>query len=494
MANLVARGAGTTHDGASRTDPPTPTELPAMSPPDPSRREFLRSTALGLVGAGLTVPIRAAGAWTQEPGDRPPRPPGVTVLNPRGRVPVGLIIDDSTCLVNLAHFCIPQFAEVFPDRYRQPWRELPREIPDAFVREFGEWCGEHGVKGKYSIVPYPACVGWVDREMPGWSRSELERSLELVRTLMVPNWDIHPEMVTHTWGIDTKSGRPFPDRTERNMENWGFSEGRSVDFLADYLAFALRILKNAGLPCEGVTTPGGFGTRVLPELARATLESVRDVYGAEVPHYFRHLYTDERSVAPRVEYASGLDGDDPRCVVSIIGCTGDWFGGWDGLERGSADRFITEDGRGGRLPEVIARGEPAILVGHWPGFYFNGEGVGFGILKEIVRRLEAHFDHLVWMKLGEVARYWAARELTRIAEDEARVAFRAPFACPAFTVRHEGRPGGTPRVVTEGRSEPLREVGGVLRLEPGTWTREGRDLVVCFDLPKGEAEIRVGEG
>jgi len=60
---------------------------------------------------------------------------------------------------NLAHFAIPQFAEVFPSEYRQDWKALPREIPDAFVRRFGEWCGEHGVKGKYSIVPYPACVG-----------------------------------------------------------------------------------------------------------------------------------------------------------------------------------------------------------------------------------------------------------------------------------------------------------------------------------------------
>src|SRR5262245_36500101 len=314
-----------------------------------TRRQFLKAGA-AVLGAGLGGALPEA-APAQEPGARPPgRPAGVEVLNPRGRVPVALIIDDSTCLVNLAHFAIPQFAEVFPDQYRQDWRSLPREIPDAFVREFGDWCAEHGVKGKYSIVPYPACVGWIDREMPGWTRKDLARSVGLGRSLMAPNWDLHPEMVTHTWAIDTRTGRPYPGRTAAEQENWGFSVGRSADFLADYLAFALRILKSAGLPCEGVTTPGGFGTRVLPELARATLESVRDVFGAEIPHYYRHLYTDATSVAPRVEYASGLDGPDPRCVVSIVGCTGDWFGGWDGLEIGSADQFITEDGKAGRLP------------------------------------------------------------------------------------------------------------------------------------------------
>ena len=161
------------------------------------------------LGLGLRGPLgfNEPTASAQEPGARPPKPPaGITVLNPRERVPVSLIIDDSTCLVNLAHFGIPQFHEVFPDEYHQPWKTLPREIPDRFVRKFGEWCGERGIKGKYSVVPYPACVGWLDRELPGWSSDELEASLDLVRKLMMPHWDIHPEMVSHTRVIDTRTG------------------------------------------------------------------------------------------------------------------------------------------------------------------------------------------------------------------------------------------------------------------------------------------------
>jgi hypothetical protein len=393
--------------------------------------------------------------------------------------------------VNLAHFCIPQFQEVFPDRYPQPWRTLPREIPDAFVRTFGQWCHEHGVKGKYSVIPYPACVGWLDRDLPGWSRQELQDSLELVRTLMMPDWDIHPEMVSHTWVVDTKTGRPYPERTDRFMENWRWTDGKSADELADYLGYALRVLRNAGLHCEGITTPGGFGNRVLPELARASLEACRDVFRAEIPHYFRHLYTDGRSVAPRVEYASGLDGPDPRCVVSIIGCTGDWFGGWDGLTPGSADQFLTEDLKGGRLPEVIGRGEPAVLVGHWPGIYFNGQEIGFRILKEVVRRLHSGFDNLVWMKLSEIARYWAARELTRVERRSDRIAFHAPFACPAFTVEVSCREDAVPELALGDRPAPLRQVDRPLRLEPGTWVRQGQGLAVCFDLPKGTSSLGI---
>jgi hypothetical protein len=447
-----------------------------------SRRKFLKTSAT--VALASQIPDVVA----QIAGNRPRPAQGVTVLNPRERVPVSLIIDDSTCLVNLAHFCIPQFAEVFPDRYKQRWQDLPREIPDSFVREFGEWCAGHGVRGKYSIVPYPACVGWIDRDIPGWSRRALDDSLKLVRTLMMPNWDIHPEMVTHTWAIDTKTGRPFPERTDKFMENWRWTDGKSVDELADYLSYALRILKNVELPCEGITTPGGFGNRVLPQLAQATLQSCRDVFKAEIPHYFRHLYTDDKSVAPRVEYAAGLDGNDPRCVVSIIGCTGDWFGGWDGLERGSVDQFITEDLKGGRLPEVIARGEPAVMVCHWPGIYFNGENVGFNIFKQIVERLHSRYDNLIWMKLSEIARYWAARELTRIETTPGGLQLHAPFAAPAFTVRFQARSAAVPRIA----GTELREIRTPQALENNAWRRDSdKTVTLCFDLPKGTSQLTI---
>lgn len=405
---------------------------------------------------------------------------------------MSFIIDDSTCLVNLAHFAIPAFAEAFPDQYRQDWRSLPREIPDSFVEEFGLWCREHGVKGKYSIVPYPACVGWIDREMPGWTRKELDSSLALVRDLMTPDWDIHPEMISHTWVIDTKTGRPYPGRNARWMENWDWTEGRSVDELTDYLSYALKLLHNVGLPCEGITTPGGFAHQVLPELAQATLEACRAVYQTEIPHYFRHLFTDERSVAPRVEYASGLETRDPRCVVSIIGCTGDWFGGWDGLTPGSVDLLITEDLQGGRLPEVIDRGEPAVLVCHWPGIYYNGERIGFRIFQEAVRRVHARNDNLIWLKLSEISRYWAAKELTTIVRDGKTVRLRAPFAAPDFTLEMPGVAATAPTLTAGSHTQRLIEVDSSRTLKAGTFCRRGEKTIACFDLPRGASEVPYG--
>jgi len=80
-------------------------------------------------------------------------------------------------------------------------------------------------RGSTASSPYPALVGRLDRELPGWSKKQLDASLQLVRDLMVPNWDIHPEMITHTFAIDTKTGRPYPEHTPHYAENWQFTDG-----------------------------------------------------------------------------------------------------------------------------------------------------------------------------------------------------------------------------------------------------------------------------
>ena len=449
-----------------------------------SRRSFLQ----------LASATAASSAFAQVPGERPGQATGVKVINPRDRVPVGLIIDDSTCLVNLNRFAMPQFDEAFRGEstaYRHPWREWPVEIPDAFVRKFGEWCASQGVKGKYSIVPYPACVGRVDRELPGWTRREVEASLELVRTLMLPNWDIHPEMVTHTRVIDTTTGHPYPQTTTKFMENWDWTTSRSADEIGNYMAYALGILKNVGLPCEGVTTPGGFGGKARPQLAQASAQAVRSVFGAEIPHYFRDCFSDgDKSVAPLVQNVTNLQGATPECVVHIQGCTGDWTGGWDCTEPGGVDKFITEDLQRGRVVDIIQRGEPALMLAHWTGIYFNGAETGFNIFREVVRRLHARFDHLIWMKLSEVARYWAAKELTRIERTGDTITLHAPYQCPDFTLRYPSAPGVIHK--TRGAdSLPLKPVDGPRKLVPDTYCHAAGEATVCITLPKGSTTLKL---
>lgn len=191
----------------------------------------------------------------------------------------------------------------------------------------------------------------------------------------------------------------------------------------------------------------------------------------------------------RVEYADDLDSDEPKCVVSIIGCTGDWTGGWDCSDRGFVDRFITPDLKSGRMVDVIERGEPACIVCHWTGIYFNGEEVGFKVFQEAVKRLHTRYDHLQWMKLSEIARYWAAKELTTIAKGESAIEFNAPFACPAYTVRFAAKGSARPAIGNGEESVPLKEVDKLLALEAGTFVRERDEIVCCFNLPKGKSRL-----
>jgi hypothetical protein len=293
-------------------------------------------------------------------------------------------------------------------------------------------------------------------------------------------------MVSHTRVIDIKTGKPFPQATPGFMENWEWSQNKSADELAAYQAYALQILKDAGLPCEGLTTPGGYGGRNQDNLALGTLQAVRDVYGAEIPHYFRDLFTEKgKSVAPQVRFPSGLETNDPKCVVSVLGCTGDWFGGWDGLVRGDVNQFITEDLQAGRMVEVIDSGEPAVMVCHWPGIYFNGEKVGFNILKEIKRRLDQKYSHLIWMKLSEISRYWAAKELTSVSVEKTAIKLKAPFAAPDFTLRIN-KPIKNPGIKN---SAPLQKITRMTDLKPGTFYTGKKETIVCFGLQKGETEI-----
>jgi hypothetical protein len=455
-----------------------------------TRRDFLRSgTALATGALGL-LPGGSAGQIP--PGRRPRRDAAAEVVNPQNRVPLSLFIDDSTCLVNTAHFFMPQLAEAWPDRkaYHKPWKNWPREIPDAFLREFGEWCGEHGVKGKFTVIPYPGCVGWLDRELPGWSRQELRASLKLVRELMAPRWDITPEMITHTRVIDTRSGRPLADAGAAGMENSYPQSKQSVDELADYLAYALRILKNCDLECAGITTPGGFGNMVKAELSLAVQQAVGDVFPTEVPYYFKYVVEGDGSTQPKLEHVQGADGDHPKLTVNVPAGTGDWFGDWDGDRPCEAQRYANQDATAGRMVELIERGEPAVILCHWPGMYTNGTKRGFAELKKVVTALEERFrDRTLWMKSSEIARYWAAKELTRIERNGNALTLRAPLASPRFTLRIPGMAAGDLKLVCNGAPLMLREVPHARDLAPGTWFQEEGGVLACFDLPKGQVSL-----
>jgi hypothetical protein len=94
------------------------------------------------------------------------------------------------------------------------------------------------------------------------------------------------------------------------------------------------------------------------------------------------------------------------------------------------------------------------------------------------------------MKLSEIARYWAAKELTAIAAADGKVTLQAPFGTPGFTLElpfNQAAP-----VVKHGtRQAELEKVSSPHRLSAGTWTEAGIEghVIACFDLERGTTTI-----
>jgi hypothetical protein len=123
--------------------------------------------------------------------------------------------------------------------------------------------------------------------------------------------------------------------------------------------------------------------------------------------------------------------------------------------------------------------------------YANGTGVAFRTFQGTVRRLNAGFrDRIRWMKLSQIARYWAAKELTAIVNANGKITLKAPFGTPGFTLDlpfHAAIP-----VVQHGDSQmELKKVRSTRQLSDGTWTKasvEGH-VIICFNLEKGDTTI-----
>ena len=363
-------------------------------------------------------------------------------------------------------------------------KNMPQTIPADFAWEWAEWCWENGVKGKFSLIPYPAGVGRVDEGFPDFPTHEYQSWLRIYREIIWPNFDLTPEMLTHTAVVDLDT-YAFTDEWEQ--VEW---VNPPVDNrLTDYIITAMEMLNNVGIPCEGVTSPGAFGKRQEAAYAKAVLTASQEVNNDPRPFYFLWLKHDEFPDVPiwHAEKKNGI------AIASIVSCAGDWFGGWTGDDLGDADRFITEDLQGGRLPPILEKELPCVLVGHWPGFYFNGDKFGFDVLKSVKERLD-NYDpdgtKTIWMKTSEIGHYWMAREFADIIvhPDKYQIKLATQFPTANWTISINAP---LRRVQVNGWN--LREVQSRCDFQTGTFLNEGKQTYVAFDLEIGTTELIVTE-
>jgi len=307
------------------------------------------------------------------------------------RIPIALLVDDG--------------APINPMFFHDPTYEHALLMPNSLVRDFADLCGEHGVRGKFSVLPMPCCLGGIDGKLNHVPKRLLAGFLKTVRERIAPSFDITPEILTHLAAYRLEGG--FAHVYE---DEW--VARATVDEMTDYIALALEILEHVGLPANGVTSPWNTGEKNEEQFARAIGNAQWRVHQRAVTWYFLHVLGDGRPRKPSVSHRNPNTG---QVVVSIPATTNDPF--WEtqrpmsntrlaarSAARTGVNALLSEDGRNGRISEVIGHECPVTILTHWQSLYSDGTCAGLRGLEELLKRLQkAYGDKLCWTTCSELA-------------------------------------------------------------------------------------------
>ncbi len=278
-------------------------------------------------------------------------------------------------------------------------------LPNTLLRGFADICDAYGVRGKFSVLPMPCCLGGIDGRLNHVPPRHLAGFLRIVRERLAPRFDITPEILTHLAAYRLEGG--FAHLYE---DEW--VARASLPEMTDYIALALEILEHVGLPGTGVTSPWNTGAGNEAQYAQAIGHAQWRVHRRAVTWYFLHMLGAGQPRGPSVSYRDPRTG---QVVVSIPATTDDPF--WDtqrpmsltrraarAAARAGVDALLTADGRGGRIPEVADRDVPVTILTHWQSLYADGTGAGLWGLERLLARLrKVYGDDLRWTTCSALA-------------------------------------------------------------------------------------------
>jgi len=327
--------------------------------------------------------------------------------------PIALLIDDSCPLIHVYRFHLEDVHKHKP--FTNDGRRLTDLVPNSFLNRFCEVIERRGIKGKLTILPSPGGCGDVVRGViPPMSRRDgikVEREeewakmtrewMDIVRVRLSNNFDFSPEMITHNLTLDLKTG----EYIDRGEADWSQTQNRET--LTPYIERALRILKEAGVKCTGVTSPWDFASKVEGEYIPSIVEAMRRVYGLTFSWYFLHLIGDKVDAKPWVAHKDG------SILVSIPATVDDYC--WQTIDSprtddefvySAADKIVT------RTKSLLQGGGWPIWVTHWQSLWSNGLETGLKILDEAARAVDEKLN-VEWMKCMELAEATYKLNLTK---------------------------------------------------------------------------------
>lgn len=398
-------------------------------------------------------------------------PPGL-------RIPVALILDDPAPCRNAMYF-------------HGGFRGNVAEIPNTFVTAFAETAARTGMSGKFTVLPYPFGLGWIDRQLMGIAERDLHEFLAIVRERIAPTFDISSEILTHWNALDLSTMSLLP-WWEREWVRW-----QSRETLTDYISLSLEILNNVAIPANGVTSPWDTGITNEDDYSWAIGAAGRRVNGQKITWYFLHDASKSPSVAPQLWH---LDRARGEAVVSIITCAGDALWNTQKGEPAQIDRWITEDGTGGRLVEACHPDGILAFCTHWQSLFSNGSWAGLHALETVAERINMHLGKRTrWMRCSDIARYATTAACLTYTEPTygsgKALHLHSPVECDGYTISLPLQANQSqPRGITVGQGNQTQELRHTDdELQPGSWTMHDGRVALCWNFG-GDDVIRVEEG
>ena len=398
--------------------------------------------------------------------------------HPNLRVPLALIVDDPAPCINPLWYFRHQV-----NRQAEP--VYARVIPLDFMEAWCQWVQETGIRGDFTILPYPAGLGRIDDRLDGYDLGELRAWIALAQQAIMPQFDIHCEILTHTRALDLQTWQMLP------LSEHEWTDAQDEPTLTNYFAAAMQILGEAGLPNNGLTQPCTYqGDESL--YARALLAAEKRVNGRKVTHNFLHMDGVAHSVPPRLTH---LDEAAGEAVVSVWCGTDDFI--WNTQEPGApeaalspetlADRFLTEEGTRGRLADLLRGGGPLVLVTHWQSLFSNGTRRGLDTYRVVAARIQTLLGRQVeWRKLSTIAQQFVAAQTARFTAqataDRVDIIVQCPFPADVltFSVPMPWPLFTGPEVRVNG--QPYAQVQDPQALEVGKWVMRGSVVTVSLPL------------
>ena len=312
-----------------------------------------------------------------------------------GKIPFSLIIDDG--------------APVDPLFYELPGYETPFLVPAKFTRKVADTFDRFDLRGKFTIIPMPSCLGRIDQSLKRVPQEHLLEFLKLMRERVSTRFDITPEFLTHLSSYDLKTAT-----YRRHMYEDTWITQATKEEIVEYFTLAFQILRNVGIESTGITSPWVSGIDVEDKYAQSLADAQWNIFKRKLTWYFLYAASDrEKPYQCNVKYKNPERG---QVVVSVPANAGDIFWSMDLTDKKDRPKFIKEgidrlvspDGKTGRIRQLIDSGYPVVIVTHWQSLYTQGTGLGLEGLSVLAERIQKVFGtSFEWVTCSEMAKRYA---------------------------------------------------------------------------------------